>query len=229
MRGAYPAGLRSRALGLDVCNLSGFDNAAEYQGEAGNKLYRSETRSWMQRAVHELVFNRRFIKGKKTAGKVSSWWLVLDTIQLSECVWLKHAHHVRILSGCNKESHVAGAVPALMDFWVIWALLLDVVQTTRVRLQNGRVMEHLVERDAQEDDVELRSREGQYEVSRFSSVCFKIVQRKNCGLPALPNRAHNPMKLSVDVKCTAQGPEGTRQLHTCMLESFCHLFHYIHT
>lgn len=37
-----------------------------------------------------------------------------------------------------------------------WRLLLDVVQTTRVGFQDGRVMEHLVERDAEEDDVELR-------------------------------------------------------------------------
>lgn len=39
-------------------------------------------------------------------------------------------------------------------------LLLDVVQATGVWLQNGRVMEHLVERNAQEDHVELESRRG---------------------------------------------------------------------
>lgn len=35
-------------------------------------------------------------------------------------------------------------------------LLLDVVQATRVWFQDGRVMEHLVESDAQEDHIELR-------------------------------------------------------------------------
>lgn len=43
-----------------------------------------------------------------------------------------------------------------MDFWAIWVLLLDVVQATGVWFQDGRVMEHLVEGDAQEDHIELR-------------------------------------------------------------------------
>lgn len=38
-------------------------------------------------------------------------------------------------------------------------LLLDVVQATGVWFQDGRVMEHLVERDAQEDHIELRDRQ----------------------------------------------------------------------
>lgn len=38
--------------------------------------------------------------------------------------------------------------------------LLDVVQATGVRLQDGGVVEHLVERDAQEDDVELEDSRG---------------------------------------------------------------------
>lgn len=42
-----------------------------------------------------------------------------------------------------------------MDIWMIGVLLLDVVQATGVWFQDGRVMEHLVERDAQEDHVEL--------------------------------------------------------------------------
>ena len=42
-----------------------------------------------------------------------------------------------------------------MDIWVISMLLLDVVQATGVWFQNGCVMEHLVESDAQEDHVEL--------------------------------------------------------------------------
>lgn len=46
-----------------------------------------------------------------------------------------------------------------MDIWVIWVLLLDVVQATGVWFQDGRVMEHLVERDAQEDHIELRDRQ----------------------------------------------------------------------
>lgn len=48
-----------------------------------------------------------------------------------------------------------------MDVWVIGVLLLDVVQATGVWFQNGRVVEHLVERDAQEDHVELKdNRQG---------------------------------------------------------------------
>lgn len=42
---------------------------------------------------------------------------------------------------------------------MIRLLLLDVVQATGVWFQDGRVMEHLVESDAQEDYVELRKRE----------------------------------------------------------------------
>lgn len=45
-----------------------------------------------------------------------------------------------------------------MDIWVIWVLLLDVVQATRVWFQDGCVMEHLVESDAQKDHVELEER-----------------------------------------------------------------------
>lgn len=47
-----------------------------------------------------------------------------------------------------------------MDIWVIWEPLLDVVQATGVWFQDGRVMEHLVESDAQEDHVELREGES---------------------------------------------------------------------
>lgn len=45
-------------------------------------------------------------------------------------------------------------------------LLLDVVQATRVWFQDGRVMEHLVECDAQEDHVELEDRQRFTEVQR---------------------------------------------------------------
>lgn len=38
-------------------------------------------------------------------------------------------------------------------------LLLDVVQATGVWFQDGRVMEHLVESDAQEDHVQLKEEE----------------------------------------------------------------------
>lgn len=38
-------------------------------------------------------------------------------------------------------------------------LLLDIVQATGVWFQNGCVMEHLVESDAQEDHVELEEKE----------------------------------------------------------------------
>lgn len=38
---------------------------------------------------------------------------------------------------------------------------LDVVQTSRIRLENGCVMEHLVKGDAQEDNVELKCVETQ--------------------------------------------------------------------
>lgn len=48
-----------------------------------------------------------------------------------------------------------------MDMRVIGVLLLDVVQATGVWFQNGRVVEHLVERDAQENHVELKdNRQG---------------------------------------------------------------------
>lgn len=33
---------------------------------------------------------------------------------------------------------------------------LDVVQTSRIRFENGCVMEHLIKGDAQEDNVELK-------------------------------------------------------------------------
>lgn len=56
-----------------------------------------------------------------------------------------------------------------MDICVIWVLLLDVVQATGVRLQDGRVMEHLVESDAQEDHVELRQRDQE----EWGSIHFK--------------------------------------------------------
>lgn len=46
-----------------------------------------------------------------------------------------------------------------MDVWVIRVLLLDVVQATGVWFQNGRVVEHLVERDAQENHVELKDKQ----------------------------------------------------------------------
>lgn len=46
----------------------------------------------------------------------------------------------------------------LMDIWVIRGFLLDVVQATRVWFQDGRVMEHLVECDAQEYHIELRDK-----------------------------------------------------------------------
>lgn len=46
-----------------------------------------------------------------------------------------------------------------MDVWVIRVLLLDVVQATGVWFQNGRVVEHLVERDAQENHVELQDKQ----------------------------------------------------------------------
>lgn len=45
-----------------------------------------------------------------------------------------------------------------MDIWVIRVLLLDVVQATRVWFQDGCVMEHLVESDAQKDHVELEEK-----------------------------------------------------------------------
>lgn len=58
--------------------------------------------------------------------------------------------------------------------------LLDVVQTPRVGFQDGRVMEHLVERDAEEDDVELgrdqekeRKSERAREQERVTEVPFK--------------------------------------------------------
>lgn len=41
-------------------------------------------------------------------------------------------------------------------------LLLDVVQATRVWFQDGCVMEHLVESDAQKDHVELEERNRQF-------------------------------------------------------------------
>lgn len=44
--------------------------------------------------------------------------------------------------------------------------LLDVVQATGVRFQDGRVMEHLVECDAQEDHVELwRQKEREIKIA----------------------------------------------------------------
>lgn len=49
-----------------------------------------------------------------------------------------------------------------MDIWGFTVLLLDVVQATRVRLQYGCVMEHLVESDTEENDIELRQ-EGKKE------------------------------------------------------------------
>lgn len=39
--------------------------------------------------------------------------------------------------------------------WTPHQHLLDVVQTAGVGFEDGRVVEHLIERDAQEDDVEL--------------------------------------------------------------------------
>lgn len=59
-----------------------------------------------------------------------------------------------------------------MDIWVIWVLLLDVVQATGVWFQDGRVMEHLVERDAQEDHIELRDRQ------RFTEAEIKEKQKR---------------------------------------------------
>lgn len=59
-----------------------------------------------------------------------------------------------------------------MDIWVIWVLLLDVVQATGVWFQDGRVMEHLVERDAQEDHIELRDRQ------RFTEAEIKEKQNR---------------------------------------------------
>lgn len=47
----------------------------------------------------------------------------------------------------------------LWIFQVMRVLLLDVVQATRVWFQDGRVMEHLVESDAQEDHIELRDKQ----------------------------------------------------------------------
>lgn len=45
-------------------------------------------------------------------------------------------------------------------------LLLDVVQATGVWFQDGRVMEHLVESDAQEDYIELGETERQRQRQR---------------------------------------------------------------
>ena len=56
-------------------------------------------------------------------------------------------------------------------------LLLDVVQATGVWFQDGRVMEHLVESDAQEDYVELRERrrQGERETGRETETGMKLV------------------------------------------------------
>lgn len=40
--------------------------------------------------------------------------------------------------------------------WTPQRHLLDVVQAAGVGLEDGRVMKHLIESDAQEDDVELK-------------------------------------------------------------------------
>lgn len=61
-----------------------------------------------------------------------------------------------------------------MDIWVIWVLLLDIVQATGVWFQDGRVMEHLVECDAQEDHIELRDRERFTEAERETYRGMKI-------------------------------------------------------
>ena len=97
-------------------------------------------------------------------------------------------------------------------------LLLDVVQATGVWFQDGCVMEHLVESDAQEDHVELRERDKRMERERerergrevgmklvyflfqFSSLSIRVLcstKPEHSGrtwFPTLPNRAQNPMK-----------------------------------
>lgn len=83
-----------------------------------------------------------------------------------------------------------------------WWLLLDVVQTTRVGFQDGRVMEHLVKRNAQENDVELgRDGESEREWERTGTL-FHFKQKHlvasgaasrldSARLTTLPNRAQN--------------------------------------
>lgn len=112
----------------------------------------------------------------------------------------------------------------LMDIWVIWGFLLDVVQATGVWFQDGRVMEHLVECDAQEYHIELRDnreREGdrggwRLDESYFTSTHSKIRalcstklrRRSHTRFPTLPNRAQNLLK---------QTKQGTVRQDSCIL------------
>lgn len=59
-----------------------------------------------------------------------------------------------------------------MDIGAIRVLLLDVVQATGVWFQDGRVMEHLVKSDAQEDHVELRGKRDTDEACVFHIRSF---------------------------------------------------------
>lgn len=189
----------------------------------------------MQRAIHELVFNRRFIKGKKTAGKVSSRWLMLDTIHLSECIWLKHAHHVQLLSDCNKEWHAAALFPGHFN-----GFLGDLSALTWCCPGNRS--------PASEwpcDGTSCRARcpgrshwaakqRGTLWSFTFQFSLFEIraLGRTKQGHHSFPHSAKQSAKSAEALrgcKTYRTRTSGTRQLHTCVLESFCHLSHYIHT
>lgn len=108
-------------------------------------------------------------------------WVALDTIQLSESIWCKRARHTH-LSICNQTSQGVLFLDfflTLMDISVIWVLLLDVIQATGVWFQDGCVMEHLVESDAQEDHIELRERQRFTERERLYVSCFTSIHFKS--------------------------------------------------
>lgn len=99
----------------------------------------------------------------------------------------------------------------LMDIRMIRGLLLDVVQATRVWFQDGRVMEHLVEGDAEEDHVQLRD-------TREEEGVFSLILNE-----FLPTRAET----SYECMMVEQQKHKRKRRAARMTSS--HLSHHIHT
>lgn len=48
--------------------------------------------------------------------------------------------------------------------------LLDVVKTSRVRFENGRVVEHLIKSNTEEDHVQLKNTDERRHTSKYPAV-----------------------------------------------------------